>query len=288
MLSDNVTVCIFAMNEEERVFRCINNFKGLFRNILIVDNFSSDRTRDIGLENGCRCVSIKNPGFIETEEVMSKVYNEVYTDYMLIASVSEYVPYSLLVQYSIVAEEGKYDIARAYRQSVTAGLVIPMSGKPCSIENTELRFFKKGSVSYENNKVHGRGKMLCTNDKVLVLLKKQYWFYQFRDYDCGHTEIKHAGYNNVLAQQMHEEGMCFSWSKMIFYSCKQFFVSYILFGYWKYGMPGFIHAYYRFHMEIGIWLRLWEWQHGYDAINVRVKNSEFREKLEMELKLITD
>lgn len=288
MLSNNITVCIFAMNEEKRIVRCINNFKGLFENILIVDNLSTDKTCEVAAALGCRCVSIPNPGFIETPEVMDKVQAAVATDYILIASVSEFIPVELLQRYSQVADSHSHAIVRAFRQSVTAGLTIPISGQPKSYKHTELRFFKKGAVDYHNNKVHDRGNMVCPMDQVLVLLEPEYWFYQFRDYDCNHTEIKHAGYNNVLAKQKYDSGVRFSWLKMFYYASKQFANSYIRFGSWRYGMPGFIQSFYRFYMELGIWFRIWEWQSGFDAASVRQKNMSFRENLEAKLNELKD
>lgn len=272
------------MNEEQRLQRCLDNFSGLFQHILVVDNCSSDRTRELSLELGCECITVKNPGFIETPEVMDKVRDAVTTDYILIASVSEFVPLALLKQYAQVANSASHDVVRAFRQSVTGGLTIPISGTPRSIKHTELRFFKKGAVDYSGNKVHDRGRMVCAPERVLVLLDREHWFFQFRDYDCAHTEIKHAGYNNVLAKQMFDAGVRFSWIKMLYYATKQFGNSYIRFGSWRYGMPGFIQCAYRFYMEIGIWFRIWEWQNGYDGSNLRHKNMDFRESLEREIK----
>lgn len=288
MLSDNITVCIFAMNEEKRIERCINNFNGLFENIVVIDNYSTDSTKNIANSLGCRCVEVKNPGYAETNEVMDKVLAVVDTDYILVASVSEFVPVELLERYSQVAETGSHAIVRAFRQSVTAGLAIPISGQPKSYKHTELRFFKKGAVDYRNNKVHDRGTMVCPMDEVLVLLEPRYWFYQFRDYDCNHTEIKHAGYNNVLAKQMYDSGVRFSWLKMFYYASKQFANPYLRFGAWRYGMPGFIQSFYRFYMEVGIWFRIWEWENGFDAACVRQKNSEFRASLESQLERAKD
>ncbi|QHJ00168.1 glycosyltransferase [Xylophilus rhododendri] len=46
LLSDRLTVCLFAWNEEQRILRSLENFRGLFR-VLVVDNCSTDRTAEV-------------------------------------------------------------------------------------------------------------------------------------------------------------------------------------------------------------------------------------------------
>lgn len=282
MLSDNATACIFAWNESARIMRCIDNFSGLFK-ILVVDNFSTDGTKDLVEKAGYRCVSIKNTGFIETPGVMDLVEAAIDTEYLLIASVSEFIPLALLRKYAEVANQESYDIVRAYRVSVTAGEPVPISGRPTRRFPGELRFFRKGTVDYRNNQVHDRGRVVCSPERVLKLVTEaSCHFYQFRDYDCSRTDIKVCGYNDVLAKQAFDAGVRFSWFWMIVKSSKQFLDSYVRFGSWRYGMLGFIHSFIRWYMEIGIWFRIWEWQNDLSSEGVKRANNAVRYQLEQE------
>ncbi|MDD2727797.1 glycosyltransferase [Malikia sp.] len=283
MLSHNITVCIFAWNEEQRILRCIENFKGFF-DIVIVDNCSTDRTVEVVREAGYRTITVKNPGFIETPEVMGPVCDACNTDYVLIASVSEFIPLVLLQRYAEVANGGTHDVVRAYRESITAGQPIPISGRPTKRFPGELRFFKKGAVDYANNEVHGRGRMACTPDRVLSLVTdSRLHFFQFRDYDCSQTELKHRSYNDVLAKQRYDSGTRFSWLRMMLHATKQFLDAYVRFGSWRYGMLGFMHSFYRWYMEVGIWFRIWEWEHRLSRDGVIQQNDAMRKKLEQEV-----
>lgn len=280
-LSDNVTVCIFVYNEQRRLERCINNFKGLF-DILVIDNDSTDNTREVAASLGCRSMSIRNPGFIETPEVMDPVLTQVATDYILVALAGEFIPITLLEKYAEVANSRKYEVVKAFRISITAGMPIPISGLPGpGSRQGQMRFFRKGGISYFGNQVHGSGRVMCADDKVLSLVadEKRY-FYQFRDYDVSWTERNHATYNDVLAKQRFDSGTRFSWLGMLFHSTKEFFNSYIRFGSCRFGALGFIHSYYRFHMEVGIWLRVWEHENALDRNGVIAANKRCRDLLE--------
>ena len=281
MLSSNVTVCIFAYNEERRLVRCIDNFRGLFP-ILVVDNCSTDATRAVAEREGCAVVSVKNPGYIETDVVMDPVFAACSTDYILIASVSEFVPRVLLERYAAVANGRTHAIVKAFRESITAGLAIPISGSPRTHPG-ELRFLRRGSVDFSGTQVHETGRMLVGADEILNLVQSPtLWFYQFRDYDSSHTERKHGGYNDVLAKQRFDRGEKFGWLRFVLLPLKQFLNCYFRFGAWRFGMPGFIQSYFRWQMEVGILLRIWEWQNDFDGKAVIERNNVVRRRLEAE------
>ena len=283
MLSDKITVCIFAWNEESRVLRGISNFSAFFP-VLVVDNYSTDGTRDVVEGAGYKVVKVKNPGFIETPEVMDAVIAACDTEYLLIASLSEFVPFALLRKYADVANAASHDVVRAYRVCVTAGAFMPLAGKPGAHHEGELRFFRKGSVDYAGNKVHGRGRVIAPAERILNLgMDESCHFYQFRDYDCSHTELKHRVYNDTLARQRYEQGERFSWFKMVKSSTRQFLSAYIKCGLWRFGMLGFIHSFHRWYMEVGICLRVWEWENDFSSAAVVRRNNEVRVKMEADI-----
>ena len=284
MTTKNITVCIFAFNEEKRIIRCINNFKN-YEKILVVDNYSTDATKNIVESEGIRCVSIKNPNFIETPEVMNLVLQEVDTEYILIASVSEYVPLTLLQMYVEVANTGSHDVVRAFRVSMTAGQPIPISGLARQSAG-ELRFFRNGSVDFTGNQVHGHGRVLSPQNRVLnVVNEPSLHFYQFRDYDCSHTEIAHCRYDDILARQRYAAGQRFTLYRALYYSFKAFLTCYVRFGSLRFGMLGFLHSYYRWQMEFTVWLRIWECEKGYTREDVIRLNSIVRQQLEAEVRI---
>jgi glycosyltransferase involved in cell wall biosynthesis len=280
MLSTNITVCIFAWNEAPRLRRCIDNFRDHVP-MLVIDNESTDQTREVAAEERVPVVTVKNPGFIETPEVMDVVLAHCSTEYVLISSVSEYVPLTLLQLYADTANRGSYDVVRAYRQSITAGQPIAISGRPRSGDPGQIRFFRKGSISYKSNHVHGIGTPTVPDERVLSVVDQQtHHFFQFRDDDCSRTEQVLCRYDDLLARQRHADGSQFSFLLAFWRACLAFSHCYFRFGGFRFGMLGFLHSYYRFHMEFSVWLRLWEWENGLTLPEVKKRNDAVRTSLE--------
>lgn len=281
MLSEKITVCIFAYNEERRLAACIKNFAGLFK-ILIIDNFSADATRDIAASLGCRCVSIQNPGFVENSQVIDQVEQAVDTEYLLMSFTSEFVPLRLLRRYAEIANDGKYDVVKAYRFPITSGKPMQLDGM-ASESASQIRLTKKGAVDYSLNKIHGVGKINAPQGRVLSLAAdRQYYFYTFRDYDVSRTERTHCTYNDILARQKFDSGVRFGFFRAIASSLRAFLRGYVTGRSYRFGMFGLIHSYYRFHMVLGVWFRIWELEHGYDSDSSIRRNVKARSALEEE------
>lgn len=60
-----LSVAIITFNEEKNVGRCIDSVKNIADDIVVVDSFSTDKTRNICLEKGVRFLTHKFEGHIE-------------------------------------------------------------------------------------------------------------------------------------------------------------------------------------------------------------------------------
>lgn len=60
-----LSVVIITLNEERNIARCITSVKGIADEVLVVDSFSSDKTKEIAEANGARVVQHKFEGHIE-------------------------------------------------------------------------------------------------------------------------------------------------------------------------------------------------------------------------------
>jgi glycosyltransferase involved in cell wall biosynthesis len=289
MLSDNVTVCLFCYNEEARVEYAIKNFTDKFK-LLVIDNFSTDHTLDICNKFGVEFVQIANHGFVEQPLVMNAVWEHVKTDYMLKTFCAEYFPDELLSHYAKVADEKSYDIVLSARVSITAGRHITVWGdvRKWLYGLVSFRFTRRGSVDYENNIIHGEGKILCKKDRILKASKDIYlMFYQFRDFDASWSEVKIAQYNDINALQLYKHGDHYSFFKMIFKSLGLFIHDYFINGAFRQGHLGFMHSYYRIHIYMGLYLRLWDIEHNLQKSQISKLHNSIRGKLlskEMDLK----
>ncbi len=60
-----LSVIIITFNEEKNIGRCLDSVRGVADEIVVVDSFSEDRTREICLEHGVRVVEHSFEGYIE-------------------------------------------------------------------------------------------------------------------------------------------------------------------------------------------------------------------------------
>ena len=60
-----ISVVIITFNEEKNIGRCIDSILPVADDIVVVDSFSTDKTKEIAVEKGCRFIEHKFEGHIE-------------------------------------------------------------------------------------------------------------------------------------------------------------------------------------------------------------------------------
>jgi glycosyltransferase involved in cell wall biosynthesis len=63
--SVNISAVIITFNEEENIGRCLDSLKEVADEIVVVDSFSTDKTREICIKKGARCIQNPFEGHIE-------------------------------------------------------------------------------------------------------------------------------------------------------------------------------------------------------------------------------
>lgn len=63
----NISACIIALNEEDRIGDCIQSLD-FCDEIIVVDSHSSDRTREIAADSGARVIERDWPGYVDQKE----------------------------------------------------------------------------------------------------------------------------------------------------------------------------------------------------------------------------
>ena len=65
-----LSVVIITFNEERNIARCIDSVKGIADDIVVVDSFSKDKTKEIAESKGARVVMHEFPGHIEQKNIL--------------------------------------------------------------------------------------------------------------------------------------------------------------------------------------------------------------------------
>ncbi len=200
------TMILLVYNEEARVKRVIEYFRPYAR-LIVIDNFSTDRTPAIVNELGVELLQYKNPGTTQTPECLKYYFSLVDTDYILFLSCSEFMPVPLLELFEEVASKQTYDVVSCIRDSYTCGELIPLwGGRVRWIEARVERFLKKQSVDLDKVAIHTQFSP-CNEVRTLRLPRdRRHNIIHLRDADAKSLIRKSVDYAFVEAQQRAQKG----------------------------------------------------------------------------------
>jgi len=179
-----------------------------YARLIVVDNFSNDKTAEIVKELGVELIRYKNPGTTETPECMKFFSSLADTDYILFLSCSEFIPVPLLKLFEEVATEKTYDLVSCVRDSYTCGELIPLfGGRFRLIDARAERFVNKKNVDPEKIAIHGQFTRFNKELHVLRLPRdSRYTIIHLRDADAKSLAKKYVDYASVEAQHRAKFG----------------------------------------------------------------------------------
>lgn len=112
MSAVQLSVNIITYNEEKNIERCINSVRGLADDILVVDSFSTDHTKEICQRLGVRFVEHPFAGYIEQQ---SYILTQAIHDYVLVIDADEALSEKLCQSIRAVKENWTHDAYRFNR-----------------------------------------------------------------------------------------------------------------------------------------------------------------------------
>ncbi len=273
-MNKQITFLVFTFNEEQRLeyyLRCIQGWGA----IVVIDNHSTDKTRDIASLYTDQIYTFKNPGYIENKETMDFALSKVTTKWAYLGYVDELLPKPLLEALTKISQSDQYKIIEIYRKNFMYGQEIFNYGKH------HLRMFTPDSVDFKGNIVHKLGKFLVSAEQIhKIKVTEQTSLWHFSSYNTSKLELAHNRYAELEAKQRHEmlgqkfSGLRALW-KLVFY----FWGTYLGLGGFRGGWPGlFISiqiAYFKFSIEA----RLWEHENGLTLSEIECRYDKLKEDL---------
>lgn len=242
----NITFVIFSKNEEKRISYCIQNFLP-YGEVLVFDNYSEDRTREIAKKLGAKPILIDktNVQFDETKPIVDTVMGHVKTDWVFWGFADDMVPKTCLDLYRKISQENKFKVVVQKRKTLM------FDGKseldPGFIST---KFFRIDSLDFRNNTMHQMGKFkshVKPSDILYLPPIDEYATYHFsRDIMVDVIEKINRG---STLQSIAMKGKIKPW-RVIVEPILTFIVAYFFYGIFKFGVKGFIvamrHATYRY------------------------------------------
>lgn len=143
-----ITVAIITFNEERNIDRCITSVKDIADEILVVDSFSTDKTKEICLSKGVRFVENPFKGHIEQKNF---ALNLATHDYILSLDADEALSTELINQIKSIKSKFEFDGYEFNRLTNYAGFWVRHCGW---YPDTKLRLIKKDSAIWGGTNPH--------------------------------------------------------------------------------------------------------------------------------------
>ena len=276
MKISNLTAIVFTYNEEKRIERVLNNFNK-YCELLIIDNYSTDKTCSIIENTGIKVVQIQNKGHLDRKNI-EKILAIVNTDWLFFIQCSEVIPTTLFFKINTLIDSQKYRAILLNRISYTGGTLTHNQKKFYKniINNlVYTRLFNRKYLNIDLSKIHYEFPIEI-NDKFDVAILSPDKFnsiIHLRDLDIEIGENKHIKYSKFDAEQIYESGKRGSYFRVIFRPIKSilFFINYDFIKNYNYYKFLTLIQYYQYILSVE--LKLLELTKGENLISCSTKNN---------------
>jgi glycosyltransferase involved in cell wall biosynthesis len=255
---DSLSVVVITKNEGLNIKRCLDSITSLAKEIIVVDSFSTDNTRDI-CESYANVI-FKSREFIDYSDAKNFGNKLATGDWIFSIDADEAVSPNLFQRIKTTLEMADHDAFIINRLTNYCGKFIRHSGW---YPDAKIRLWRNGVAHWEGA-IHED--LIVNSDKV-TRLKGDLFHYSYPSMEVHLNKINH--FTTLMAQDMYAKGKKASMLKILFGPIGEFLKKYILKKGVLDGYYGFViatlSAYYKFCKYAKL-KSLWI-QHGGAALN---------------------
>lgn len=216
------TVVIQTFNEQERVLLAIRNFAGRAR-ILVVDNCSTDDTRNVAEKAGASVITVKNNGFL-TDNEYRQIFEHVGTDWFLLMFCSHHFPTPLIDVCEEAMASGKYDAIALDGMTIQYGIHTKAYGINKRMKVTCTRWIKKSCVDLSKYVIHTEIQFTGSQERMFYPeLRDDMLIHNYRDDDIMSMSRKASTYAYGEARQKLDAGKTPSVFRLVSCPVREFF-----------------------------------------------------------------
>lgn len=269
MYCDKITFVIFAYNEESRIERVVRNFVS-FGQVLVVDNFSTDRTVELARALGAEVLQHKNPGWVEDEETANKVLNFVEKPWVYWGYADEMVEGHTLRKIISIINDGKYKIISIPRRNY-------YYGKSCrkAYAGRLSRIFQKNAIDFSGNKIHYFGKPTVKKDEINILNIKEHVVHHFISSTTKSQLQTTDRYTDIDSTMSPKESIFISLLKIV----KTFVMNYFIRGAYKAGVAGLFMSIQTGLYQLLLAMKSYEYNHQITTTKIEERNDLIRDNI---------
>lgn len=271
------TVLLPVYNEETRVEHAIRNFRGRAE-IVVIDNFSTDRTAEIAESLGAKVVRRKSG--VVTADFYKFMFSHVSTDWFWLIFAGHYCPLDLIETCEEAMKCGRYDAVALQQIHIQYGRKTLAYGLNRQWKLDTTRLAKVSAIDLSRHRIHVETPVACDDSRVFyVPLRENLFIKNFRDDDLEMMNSKTNRYAQEESAQFLAAGRSTSFARIIirfvFDLLKRLIWRRALFE----GSPGMIIAVAQSYQQFCVQAMLWERQNKCQFTDMRLRNQAVREEI---------
>lgn len=212
-----LSVVIITFNEEKNIERCLTSIKTIADEIVVVDSFSSDNTKELCLKYGVKFIEHKFDGHIEQK---NWAISQASFPYILSLDADESLSNELIKEIQLIKNNWQFDGYSFNRLTNYCGKWIKHCGW---YPDVKLRLWDSRKGSWKGTNPHDRYELNSTKIKHINHDILHYSYYSISDH------IKQVNYfTEIAAKAYFLEGKKSSWLKILFKPPIKFLRDYVL------------------------------------------------------------
>lgn len=248
-----LSVVIIAFNEEKNIGRCIASVKSVADEVVVVDSFSTDSTRNIVEALGARFITHPFTGYGEQKNF---ALSEATHDHVLSLDADEAVDGRLLISIDKIKDQnfpaGGYTMNRCTNYCgkwIRHGLWYP---------DKKLRLFNRKLVQWTNDAIHET--TLVKPNTTIGHLQGDILHYSYNSLEEHITQ--NNKFSTLSAENYYARGKKAGVFKIMFNPCWSFLSSYLFRMGFLDGFAGFVIAWNIAHLTFMKYYKLYALQQG--------------------------
>lgn len=212
-----LSVILITLNEERNIKRCLSSVKEVADEILILDSFSNDRTKEIAESFGARVIQKEFEGYVKARREVESLASY---EYILAIDADEALSEELQNDILELKKSWKYDGYYVPRKTNYCGQWINHSGW---YPDRKLRVYKRGSGEWAGKYVHEKYTLFLSNAAGKLSGDLHHYSYYQEEEHWARADK----YARLAAMELFEEGKKTSLFQAYFNSIIKFLRDYI-------------------------------------------------------------
>ena len=231
----DLSVVIITYNEEENIARCIDSVLTIADDIVVVDSFSTDRTKEIVLSKGVRFVEHRFEGHIQQK---NWAITQAKFPFILSLDADEELSPTLIRSIKAVKESGTCEGYKVNRLNYFCGKPIKTCGW---YPDRKLRLWNSEKGKWEGRNPHDR--FVMSSHTRIKTLKGDLWHYTYPTKSAFLTQIEK--FANISAEQLRDKAYTYLLFKLTFSPMMKFIKTFFIGLGFKEGMMGLYICYHQ-------------------------------------------